>query len=96
MVLCEIRVLQSSAPPIICSRRQYEISLLKKHSIILHQNRLIFMNYHTLVCLFFQKVSEYDQKINTITHFRPTHGKMSQNLPSAAFVIGALRLKGER
>ena len=76
---CLDRLLTHKAPPIICSRRQFQILLLLKNNkkgMIFYENRLPTDDSHEKSFLFFRKFE-----------------KMSQNLSSAAVVIGALRVK---
>ena len=67
------------APPIICSRRQFQICCFLKNNqlgMIFHENRLLADDSHVILYLIFVENWE----------------KMSQNLSSATVVIGALKL----
>ena len=73
------------ATPIICSRRQLSnvaVFFLQnnKYGMMFHENRLLAHHFHEISYL----------------NFFNKLGKMSQNLSSAAVVIGALRVKTKR
>ena len=74
--------LTHKAPPITCSRQQFQILLLFKKRQIRHdiyENRLLTDDSHEI---------SYKISYLELSFFRKL-GKMSQNLSSAAVVIGA-------